>query len=573
VSNVLQRVGTPGQSLPHLLRLRAEEAPDGLAYRFLVDGDSRELLLTYGDLHRRASAIAAHLRSLGAARERVLLVYPPGLDFVCAWFGCTYAGAVAVAIPPPALGPVSRSVANTTAIARDARSTFVLTLTATANRMADRLIDGSDLKAARWVATDGDIEGATSSWNPEVRPEDLAFLQYTSGSTAAPRGVMVTHGNLIHNLETIRASSFWERSDHGSVSWLPPYHDMGLIGGILAPLYVRVPATIMSPLAFVQRPVRWLRAITRFRAAVSGGPNFGYNLCVRKISAEERSTLDLSEWKVAFNGAEAIDPRTIRAFTAEFAGCGFRPEAFTPCYGLAESTLLVSATPRTVVPRVQAFASAELSSNRVVDATGAPDGRSLVSSGRPAVGTIIVNPETRRPLTSGQIGEIWVTGPSVARGYWNRPDETHESFNAELIGGAGDRYLRTGDLGFLHDGELFVVGRLKDLIIVDGANHHPQDIERTVRASHSALEAADGAAFSIDVDGREALVVVAAVDGASQDEAEELRHVIRTAVAEHHGIRVHDVVIVRPGQLPKTANRKIQRGASRSAYLAGTLEA
>ncbi len=553
-------------TLPDLLRWRADREADRLGYRFLEDGESREVTLTYGELHRRARAIAAVLQSHGATGERVLLVYPPGLDFICAWFGCAYAGAISIAVPPQQPSRPLPFIAAVSGIASEATPIVALT-TASILESLPTLEGNVTARVPRWIPAEGDMDETAVQWqDPATTGDDLAFLQYTSGSTRSPRGVMVTHANLMDNLHAI-GESFWRSSLTGSVIWLPPFHDMGLIGGIFGPLYVGSPVTLLSPTAFLQRPHRWLHAIARFGASVSGGPNFAYDLCVRRISPEKRVGLDLSEWRVAFTGAEPVNAETLAAFTERFAPCGFRPEAFTPCYGLAESTLLVAAHEMTEPPRVRTFNRTELEHHRIVECDrSADDVRTLISCGRPSTTTLIVDPDTRAPCPPRWVGEIWVSGPSVAKGYWNQPTETKHAFDAHLAGVADGSFLRTGDLGFLFDGELFVTGRLKDLIIIDGRNHYPQDIELTVGDSHPAFEPTDCAAFSVDRGGREALVVVAAVRGSPDRLTDDLPAVIRTAVAELHDLRVHDVVLVRRGGVPKTTSGKIRRSACRTAY-------
>ena len=549
-----------------VLRWRATHQPERLGFRFLIDGESIEASLTYGELDRRARATAAGLRALAAGGERALLVYPPGLEFVCAWFGCAYAGITVVAVPALQTARAHRFFAAAAAIADDAQPAVVLTTAA-----LRQALPADWLAATPWLLTDTDRCDIAGEWQENgVKGKDVAFLQYTSGSTSTPRGVMVTHANLLDNLKAI-AQTFWRPTDVGSVSWLPPYHDMGLIGAILGPLYVGSPVTLLSPLAFVQRPRRWLEAITRFRGAVSGGPNFAYELCLSRVTPEQRAGLDLSSWRVAFNGAEPVNPRTIREFTARFASCGFAPESFKPCYGLAESTLLVSVNGTRTPPRIRSFRRTELERHRLTPcADDADDARALASCGQPVATTLIVDPESLVPCRAGEVGEIWVASPSVAHGYWNRPRETQQTFGVRLADGAGS-FLRTGDLGFLLDGELFVTGRLKDLIIIDGANHYPQDIERTVSASHQALDGTDCAAFSVEVEGREALVIAAALPPAFRASLAEVQRAIRTAVAAQHDLRIHDLRLVKRADIPKTASGKIKRSACRDAYLAGAL--
>lgn len=559
-------------TLVDALRFRAEREPDRIGYRFLLDGELREATLTYGELFCRAEAVAALLGSLQRPGDRALLVYPPGLDFICAWFGCLAAGSVAVVVHPPHLARLPQFLSRAAAVCLDAAPTAALTTSAIRDFLAEPTARQPGLSAMRWRATDGELDAPQPGrYRRAPSGEDLAFLQYTSGSTTEPKGVMVSHGNLIQNLRLIR-ESFAQSSETPSVSWLPPYHDMGLIGGILAPLHIGFPVTLMPPAGFIQRPYRWLRAISRVRATVSGGPNFAYDLCLRRITPEQRAGLDLSSWRVAYNGAEPLDPRTMQAFSEYFEPCGFRPSAFKPCYGLAESTLLVAAGPNHTPPVVRSFHQSDLSEHRVVPCPDHdPAARALAGSGRPVATTLIVDPGTMAECPPGRIGEIWVQGPSVARGYANHPSETSSTFGARLNTGAGP-FLRTGDLGFLLERELFVTGRLKDLIIIAGHNHYPQDIERSVGAAHPALGTGDCAAFSIDVEGREELIVVAELKDRSGPPAAEIRRAIRTAVSVHHDLGVGDILLIRRGGIPRTTSGKIQHRACRAAYLARTLD-
>jgi acyl-CoA synthetase (AMP-forming)/AMP-acid ligase II len=457
-------------TLIELLQRRADEQPERHAFSFLADGEGEaEARLSYGELDRRARALGARLRALGLAGERALLLYPPGLEFIAAFFGCLYAGAVAVpAYPPRANRPMTRL----RSIAADARPRAVLT-TAGQWPDADKWSAGvPELQGLARLATDAPADDWDRRWrDPGAGGQTLAFLQYTSGSTATPKGVMITHGNLLANSATIRAC-FASTAESRGVFWLPLFHDMGLIGGVLQTLYCGGSSTLLSPVAFLQRPLRWLQAISRTGATISGGPNFAYDLCVRKVTPEQRATLDLSRWHVAFNGAEPIRAETLERFAEAFAPCGFRREAFLPCYGLAEATLLVSGGPPGAPPALVAARAADLGRDRVVPADAHDaEARVLAGSGRvPAeLEVAIVDPATGLRLPADRVGEIWVKGPSVAQGYWDRPEATAQTFRAALADAGAGPFLRTGDLGFLRDDALFVTGRLKDLIIIRAA--------------------------------------------------------------------------------------------------------
>ncbi|HZI17116.1 MAG TPA: condensation domain-containing protein, partial [Pyrinomonadaceae bacterium] len=563
---------TEAASLVHLLRARAQAAPDRLAYTFLSDGDAEEEHLTYGQLDARARAVAAWLRRDGARGQRVLLLYSPGLEYNAAFWGCLYAGAVAVPAYPPRL---NRSLLRLRSIAADARAGAALTTPAILARLEQLCEQAPELRALRWGAApearDGD---GREEWEmPDVSAETLAFLQYTSGSTAAPKGVMVTHGNLLHNEELIRRA-FGQTEDSVVVGWLPVYHDMGLIGNVLQPVYVGARCVLMSPAAFLQQPARWLRAISRYGATTSGGPNFAYDLCVRKVGEDERAGLDLSRWTTAFNGAEPVRAETLERFAAAFAACGFRREAFRPCYGLAESTLLVTAPAPGRAPAVMEVRRDGLERNVAAEAGGGEEARRLVGCGAAGAGheVIVVNPETLRPCAAGEVGEIWVGGPSVAGGYWGRPDETAHAFQARLAGAGGGPYLRTGDLGFDAGGELFITGRLKDLIIIRGRNLYAHDVERAAEESHPSLRPGGGAAFSVEEGGEERLVVVQEVERRGGAGHEELIECVRRALAEEFEVQPAAVVLVRAGGVPKTSSGKVQRRAAREMFLAGQFE-
>jgi acyl-CoA synthetase (AMP-forming)/AMP-acid ligase II/acyl carrier protein len=557
-------------SLIQLLRQRAQDRPERLAYTFLRDGERDEVHLTYGQLEREARAIAAWLQSRRLKGARVLLLYPPGLEYVAAFWGCLYAGAVAVPASPP------RRLERLQAIVEDSQSSAALTNAAMLARLKSLTSEVPALRNLNWLATEELEHTLAEDWRePHVDGSTLAFLQYTSGSTASPKGVRVTHGNLLHNEEMIKRA-FRQSEDSIIVGWLPLYHDMGLIGNVLQPLYVGGRCVLMSPLAFLQKPARWLQAITRYRATTSGGPNFAYDLCVRKIGAEDLSTLDLSSWSAAFNGAEPVRAETLEQFARAFEPCGFRRKAFYPCYGLAEATLLVSGALEEREPVIVPVQKGALEKGfATLEHTGDErDAQRPVGCGAALAGQqiIIVNAESQRTCASGEVGEIWVSGPSVADGYWNRPEETARTFVERPTETGAGPYLRTGDLGFFHDGELFIIGRLKDLIIIRGRNLHPNDIERVMEKSHAALRPGCGVAFSIEVEDEERLVLVHEVARRASPDYEEIIGNIRQALAEEFEVQAHAVALVKAGQVPKTSSGKLRRRAAREMFLLSRFE-
>ena len=564
----------PPDGLPTLndvLRRRAAEQPERVGYTFLADGETESERLTYGELETRARAVAVALRERAAPGDRAVLLFPPGLDFVAGFFGCLYAGVVAVPLVPPSF---RKGASRLHEVLDDCSPRVVLTTSTLAGR-ADAA-DAEEWTEASWLALDGIDDGAGDDWaDPGAGPETVAFLQYTSGSTGEPKGVVVTHGNLAHNEEAIR-TTFGQDEGSRIVGWLPLYHDMGLIGNVLQPLWVGAPCTLMAPVSFLQRPRRWLEAISRYRATTSGGPNFAYDLCVRKVPPGEREGLDLSCWEVAFNGAEPVRAATLERFAEAFSGAGFSRCAFSPCYGLAEATLLVSGKSHREAHRTLSLDAGALGRHEVAGAGDREAEVVLTGSGAPATDqdVLVVVPETRRAAAPDRVGEIWVRGPSVARGYWGRADASEETFSAHLAGGEGP-FLRTGDLGFLADGELFVTGRLKDLIILRGRNLYPHDIETTVDGCHPSLRPGCAAAFSRDEDGEERLVVVQELEPRTRKidpaAAEEVAEAVRRAVADEHEAQVHELVLIRAGALPKTTSGKIRRRACRERLLAGEL--
>ncbi len=574
LSNYLLEASSECSTVVELLRLKSFTQPERDAFTFLVDGEIKQAALTYQQLDRLSRRIAVQLQARGLTGERALLLYPPGLDYLAAFFGCLYAGVIAVPAYPPRN---QRNTPRIQAIADDAQAAIALTTTAILSTVQPLLTQKTGLISLQWLTTDNLAEVIEDTWQqPLIDKDTLAFLQYTSGSTGTPKGVMLSHGNLLHN-----AAVTYQYMGHSSssqfVSWLPAYHDMGLIGGILQPLYGGFPCILMPPASFLQRPYRWLKAISDYKGTTSGGPNFAYELCVQKITPEQRSTLDLSSWSVAFNGAEPIRHETLERFAKAFAECGFRPEAFYPCYGMAEATLMVSGGVKAAIPMTKTVQKTALEQNRVIDIQ--PDdsnSQSFVSCGQtlPEQQIIIVNPETLTRCSPDEVGEIWVSGPSVGKGYWNRLEETQQIFHACVRDGGFEGFLRTGDLGFLDNGEVFITGRAKDLIIIRGRNLYPQDIELTVERSYPSLRSESGAAFTftVELDNEEKLVVVQELEFRAKPNIEEVIAAIRQAVAEEHEVQVYAVVLIKGGSIPKTSSGKIQRRATRAEFLAGNLE-
>ncbi|KAA3647729.1 MAG: amino acid adenylation domain-containing protein [Chloroflexi bacterium] len=554
-------------TLVDLLRLRTAKNPDNTAYIFLADGETDEYKITYSELDTQARRVAAYLQSEGLAGQRALILFPPGLDYIATFFGCLYAGVIAVPAYPPRL---NRPMPRLRGIAEDTEAAIALTTPKILESVEKRFELEPDLKKLRWVAI-SEIEDFSASWQqPELSSEYLAFLQYTSGSTSTPKGVMLSHGNLMHNLKQIKFGFQMEYEKEIGAFWLPSYHDMGLIGGILEPMYLNGPSVLISPADFLQRPFRWLDIISRYKATTSGAPNFAYDLCVDKISPEQREKLDLSSWKLAFSGAEPVRTETIRRFSKAFEAQGFDPEAFYPTYGLAEGTLIVAGghgpgNYSTINVQKQA-----LTQNKVIEVDLSDEhSQEMVSCGVALLDqeVHIVDGESHTKLPEDQIGEIWVKGPNVAQGYWGREEQTLETFEAETKDSDGP-FMRTGDLGFIHDSEVFITGRLKDLIIIRGRNHYPQDIEFTVEQSHEALQPDSGAAFAIDVDGEEKLIVVHELERKHRDvNVDAVLPAVRRALAENHEVQLHALVLIRTMSIPRTSSGKIQRHKTRQQYL------
>ncbi|MEV6318748.1 fatty acyl-AMP ligase [Streptomyces sp. NPDC051776] len=563
------------RTLVESLLTHAAQQSDRTAYRFLVTGDCDGEIheMSYGKLALRSRAIAAWLQQRGLTGERALLLYPPGVEFIPAFMGCLAAGVIAVpGVPPQGRAQNHRALNRMRRLIADADAKVILGSQGFMDIVELLAQQAPELDGTVRVATEDISEEQAGSWRqPDLAADTVAFLQYTSGSTSAPRGVMVTHENLVDNQRVLTErmghtpDSLAEYGNELFVSWLPVYHDMGLIAPVLNTIHLGATSTLFAPLHFLQQPQRWLTTISRFRPHTSGGPNFAYELCLKHATPELLDSLDLSAWRVAFNGAEPVRAATLRRFADTFARAGLRREALYPCYGLAEATLMVTGGCVDTPPTLHTAAE------------GAPNAgeadAAAVSCGRPGPGVTlaIVHPEGQHELPEGEVGEIWVGGASVAKGYWRNIVATREILRAHLPGHQG-RFLRTGDCGFLRDGELYVTGRLKDLIVIDGRNHYPQDLELTAELAHPALRPGCTAAFSVDAgaEGEEPVLVAEIVPQAA-GETERITDLIRSAVGDSHSLPLNDVVLVHPGTIPKTSSGKIQRHATRTAYLEGTL--
>jgi acyl-CoA synthetase (AMP-forming)/AMP-acid ligase II/acyl carrier protein len=571
------------QTLHEMLAARANAFGERCAFTF--QGTSGDVSISFGELNRRSRAIAVRLSKIANAGDRVLLLFPAGLDFISSFFGCLYAGILAV---PATYPKPRRPMPRLTAIAQDCQAAAVLTTRDTIETL-DRssipdLCDDSSWIAVEEIDDDLADQGmAEQTLAADSDSQPLAFLQYTSGSTSAPKGVMVSHGNLLHNLAMIHQgfglqSLSVEKEFHTGVFWLPAYHDMGLIGGILESLFVGGHSVLMSPAAFLQRPLGWLETISQERATISGAPNFAYELCVSRSTEEQRNKLDLNSWSVAFCGAEPIRAETLEKFAEVFRPSGFRATSFYPCYGLAEGTLLAAGGdgPGDLVIRKVCRTALEKHEVAFRPDSDDPDlFHNMVGSGQAMMGQEIriVDPESHQLCNEDRVGEVWVKGESIAQGYWSQPEETTKAFAAYIEPEKEGPYLRTGDLGFFTDGHLFVTGRVKDVIIIRGRNHYPQDIEETVGHSHEALRPDAGAVFSVDVEGQEQLVIVHEVDRQyRQANFEEIIRRVRREMSASHELEVHAIALIRHVSLPRTTSGKVQRKFCRQQYLDGQLK-
>ncbi|TVQ42470.1 MAG: fatty acyl-AMP ligase [Gloeocapsa sp. DLM2.Bin57] len=558
-------------TLVELLRHRAQVVPNSPGYIFLVNGKKPTPPLTYGELDRQARAIAAWLQQYSAYGERVLLLYPQGLEVVAAFCGCLYAGAIAIPTPPPESGRLKRTLPRLSAIVRDAQATFVLTTQTIIDLVANVKEEFPEFEQMQWLDTTTiDLNLAPEWVTPAITKDELAYLQYTSGSTSTPKGVMLSHFNLMYHANSLQTACGYD-SNSLTLTWMPYFHDYGLVEGITVPLYNGTPCYLMSPFAFIKKPLQWLQNISEFRVTHSQAPNFAYDLCVRRYKSGQ--TLDLSCWEAAGNAAEPINPKVMKEFYHRFSSYGFRWSAFAPAYGLAENTLLASSKPKGTDPVLLRVDSKALEQGNIIIApseqtTGV---KILVSCGR-LVGTTqcaIVNPDTFTPCQPTEVGEIWLKDPSVTQGYWQREEETQATFQAYLQDNTTGPFLRTGDLGFYLDGELYITGRLKDLIIIHGTNHYPQDLEWTVQKVHPALRPDYGAVFSITKQEEEKVVIIQELERGNQDlDLNQLLGDIREAIASTHELSPYAILLSKPGHILKTASGKIQRRSIKNNFLA-----
>ncbi|MCF6171642.1 MAG: AMP-binding protein [Bacteroidales bacterium] len=553
-----------------VIRNRVKADPEHVVFRFLNDGITESESLTYRQLETRSKALGAAMQKLSGKGERVLLLFPPGLAYVASLFACFYSGMIAVPAYPPRR---NRSLQRIHTIVEDSGVTVSLISRQVYNDIERNFAEDQLLKNIHWIVYDDVADGQASHWQEvEILPGDTALLQYTSGSTGNPKGVMITQLNLLYNSEYIRQTFDFDKNSVG-VNWLPIFHDMGLIGGVLQAAYLGVLNVGMPPIAFLKNPLNWLRALEKYQGTTGGGPNFSFDYCITKTTEEERAALDLRSLRTFYCGAEPVRKKTMEEFPDAFAQSGVTPERMYPVYGMAETTLIVTGGLQDEAPKYLKVDAASLSENKVVPLSGSQDARTveLVGCGHCWMETKveIVDPVTFERAKRDAVGEVWVSGPTVAKGYWNKAEENRRTFGAHIQSTGEGPFLRTGDLGFVRENELYITGRLKDLIIIRGVNHYPNDIEFTVQHADPALRENGGAAIPVTVDGEEKLVVVQELERTAMrlDSFEPLFAKIREAVAEEHELEVHAIVLIRTGSIPLTSSGKIQRRLTRYGYL------
>ena len=554
-------------TIVNVLQYRAKLQGDKVAFIYLKDGETETASITYRELNKEAQRVAASLQARGLNGKQVLLLYPSGIEFIKAFVGCLYAGAIAV----PATAPRNkRALGRLRSIIEDATPQLVLTSTSVLNNIQVDII-GTDLGSIKCITLDTLTQNETQKWQPmQLTGRSLAFIQYTSGSTADPKGVMIDHSNLLANNRMIRNAFNWPENNV-CVSWLPMFHDMGLLGNMLQIIYTGAKCIFMPPEAFLMKPLRWLQAIEKYQAITSGGPNFAYDLCLRRISDAQLSKLNLDSWKIAYVGAEPVRAATMRKFEERFAPSRLKKSTLYPCYGMAEACLFISGNKSGSGAIREYFNTVALSNGiaTLTHETNDSHSRTLVSCGHGWLGLEIkiVDPSTCSLLPNSRVGEIWVSGDNIVQGYWNNPEATENTFNATIQGNPKQRYLRTGDLGFIHKGSLYISGRLKDLIIVAGRNHHPVDIEHTTEQCHEVIRPGGTAVFSVDMEDRENLIVATELERKARNiDIQAIEKTIRSAISIEHDLMVHDIVFLKPATCPKTSSGKVMRHACKLAW-------
>ncbi len=555
-------------TLVDLLEKRGKELNDELLYIFLEDGENETNFITFGDMLNRVKAVSAYLQTIGKQGDRVLLLFPTGIEFITALFGCIFSGIIGVPSYSPRKNRTNQRFKN---ILSDSEPSIIFTTRKIFNNLQSIFSEEQYLQRYTFLINEDINDSISDKWiKPDIKPDDVAMLQYTSGSTGQPNGVMISHINILHNSEYIRQSFGFNRLSTG-VNWLPNFHDMGLIGCLIQPIYTGFKNVIIPSVNFLQYPHKWFKAISKYKGTAAGGPNFAYDYCSNKVTSEQSRGVDFSNITTFWCGADPIHKETLVRFSEKFNKNSFHPRQFYPCYGLAESTLMVTGGNYRKEPIYFKAEIKALAQNIVKPAKKDPDSRIFVSCGYPWLGTtvVIANPEKSTLCEPDEIGEIWTSGPSVAKGYWNNPEETKYTFQAYLADTGEGPFLRTGDLGFIRDGHLYITGRLKDLIIIRGTNHYPQDIELTVEKCHPTLKENAGAAFSIDIADEERLVIITEVERTYMRNlnTEDVFEAVRLAIAEEHAILPYAIILIRTGNIPKTSSGKIQRSACKKDFL------